>query len=152
MLETKSDDKREVPMNEAVKDALIKVRKNPKSPYVFCYKNGEVFKDIRKSFWTALGKSDIKDFRFHDLRHSAASHLVMAGIDLNTVREILGHKTIEMTLRYAHLSPSHKKRAVDVLGHSIGMQKAPKHLEMVPIWSPEQKSKSDQVIEQYANT
>ena len=148
LLETKSDEKREVPMNEAVKDALIKVRKNPKSPYVFCYKNGEPVKDIRKTFWTALKKSDIKDFRFHDLRHSAASHLVMAGIDLNTVREILGHKTIEMTLRYAHLSPNHKKRAVDVLGVSIGLQPAPKSLLPVPVWSPEGNSGNGQDAEE----
>jgi integrase len=152
LLETKSDEKREVPMNEAVKDALIKVRRNPKSPYVFCYKNGEQVKDIRKSFWTALKKSGIKDFRFHDLRHSAASHLVMAGIDLNTVREILGHKTIEMTLRYAHLSPNHKKKAVDVLGESIGMQKPLKSFEIVPIWSPEQKLENSKSDTKYANT
>ena len=152
LLETKSDEKREVPMNEAVKDALIKVRKNPKSPYIFCYKNGEQVKDIRKSFWTALKKSGIKDFRFHDLRHSAASHLVMAGIDLNTVREILGHKTIEMTLRYAHLSPNHKKHAVDVLGQSIGLQKVSTSSEIVPIWSPEEKIEKEQIVNNNINT
>ncbi len=151
LLETKSDEKREVPMNESVKDALIKVRKNPKSPYIFCYKNGKQVKDIRKSFWTALRKSDIKDFRFHDLRHCAASHLVMAGIDLNTVREILGHKTIEMTLRYAHLSPNHKKRAVDILGQSIGLQTAPRSPAPVPIWSPEPKSENESSVNKYAN-
>ena len=120
-------------MNEVVKNELIKVRKNRKSPYIFCHPNGERVKDIRKSFWTALKKSGIKDFRFHDLRHTAASQLVMAGVDLNTVREILGHNTIEMTLRYAHLSPNHKKRAVDVLGESIGLQAVPKSLDLVPI-------------------
>ena len=146
LLETKSDQKREVPMNEAVKAELFKVRRNPKSPYIFCYKNGERIKDIRKSFWTALKKSGIKDFRFHDLRHSAASHLVMAGIDLNTVREILGHKTIEMTLRYAHLSPNHKKRAVDVLGESIGMQKAPKSSETDPYGPQRQELKLVKVL------
>jgi len=133
LLETKSGEKREVPMNEVVKNELIKVRKHPKSPYIFCHPNGERVKDIRKSFWTALKKSDIKDFRFHNLRHTAASQLVMAGVDLNTVREILGHNTIEMTLRYAHLSPNHKKRAVDVLGESIGLQEAPKSVDLVPI-------------------
>jgi len=133
LLETKSGEKREVPMNEVVKHELIKVRKHPKSPYIFCHPNGERVRDIRKSFWTALKKSGIKDFRFHDLRHTAASQLVMAGVDLNTVREILGHNTIEMTLRYAHLSPNHKKRAVDVLGESIGLAEKPKALDLVPI-------------------
>lgn len=108
MLETKSGEKREVPMNELVKN-------------------------IRKSFWTALKKSGIKDFHFHDLRYTAASQQVMAGVDLNTVREILGHNSIEMTIRYAHLSPNHKKRAVDILGESFGLQEVSKNLDLVPV-------------------
>jgi len=57
----------------------------------------------------------IADFRFHDLRHTFASQLLMAGVDLATERELLGHKTLTMTLRYSHLAPSHKVRAVNIL-------------------------------------
>jgi len=64
---------------------------------------------------TKLERRCIEDFRFHDLRHTAASHMIMAGVDIVTIKEILGHKTLTMTLRYAHLAPSHKKKAVEAL-------------------------------------
>ena len=116
---TKNGKRREIPINDQVKAALIKIQ-NPKNEYVFCREDGSLIRDIRKPFFTALKKSGIINFRWHDLRHTAASHLVMAGIDLNTVRELLGHSSLEMTLRYAHLSPNHKKRAVDVLSQHLG--------------------------------
>jgi len=119
LLNTKNGEKREVPMNEIVQKTLIGVRKNPESQYIFCNKDGKPYGDIKKSFFTAITKSDIVDFHFHDLRHTFASQLVMSGIDLNTVRELLGHKSLEMTLRYSHLSPDHKKRAVDILSRNL---------------------------------
>ena len=54
-------------------------------------------------------------FGFTICRHTFASHLVMAGIDLTSVKELLGHKDIKMTLRYSHLAPGHKRKAVQVL-------------------------------------
>ena len=81
------------------------------------------------SFFTALDNSAITNFHFNDLRHTFASHLVMGGIDVNTVRELLGHKSLVMTLRYSYLSPNHKKSAVDLLGK-----------QMESIWNVESKS------------
>jgi integrase len=75
-----------------------------------------------KAFSTSLKNSGIKDFRFHDLRHTFASQLIMAGVDLNTVRELLGHADITMTLRFSHLAPSYKQRAVDMLVGKPGFE------------------------------
>jgi integrase len=123
---SKSGEKREIPINEAVKRAFINIRKHPDSSYVFYKLGGNPRRDIRKTFLQALKKSGIVGFRFHDLRHTFASQLVMSGVDLNTVRELLGHKTIQMTLRYSHLSCDHKKRAVDALSRQIDTYKTPK--------------------------
>ncbi len=78
---------------------------------------GSVFgvASIKSSWETLLAASKIENFRFHDLRHHFASKLVMAGVDLNTVRELLGHADLSMTLRYAHLAPEHLAAAVEKL-------------------------------------
>jgi len=69
-----------------------------------------------KSAWLKLARSaSLQNFRFHDLRHTFASKLVQRGVDLNTVRELLGHADIKMVLRYAHLAPEHTAMAVEKL-------------------------------------
>ena len=128
LLDTKNGEKREVQINENVKKTLISVPKNAVSPYIFCKEDGSPYKDVRKYFDTVLKRCGIINFRFHDLRHTFCSQLVMAGIDIKTVQELVGHKSITMTLRYSHLSPDHKKRALDILGNRIStkMTQTPK--------------------------
>jgi integrase len=121
---TKNGERREIPINRTLRDTLKQVVRHISSPYVFVDANGNRYKDIRRSFKSALRKAGIKDFRFHDLRHCFASHLVMAGVDLTTVKELLGHKTLTMTLRYAHLAPSHKVKAVSILEDALGQRSA----------------------------
>ncbi|TKW61108.1 MAG: site-specific integrase [Blastochloris viridis] len=74
---------------------------------------------IRKAWENARDKSGIKDFRFHDLRHSAASYLAMNGATLLEIADVLGHKTLQMVKRYSHLSESHTSTVVSKMNDSI---------------------------------
>lgn len=87
---------------------------------------------IRTAFETAMTRAGLKGFRFHDLRHTAASHLVMRGASLADVKEVLGHADLKMTLRYAHLSPAHLRGAVDRLDGLTPIPKAVSELDPVP--------------------
>ena len=69
----------------------------------------------REWFANACEEAKIKGVTWHILRHTFASRLVMAGVDLPTVKELMGHKTIQMTMRYAHLAPAHKLNALEKL-------------------------------------
>jgi integrase len=80
---------------------------------------------LRNAFDTAYRKAGIRDFHFHDLRHTAASHMAMIGVDIMAIRQILGHKTIQMTLRYSYLSPGHLRTAVAALGKALTSQTDP---------------------------
>lgn len=71
--------------------------------------------DVKRAFDDALTNAEIEDFRFHDLRHTFASYLVMNGVDIKTVQELLGHASLTMTMKYAHLAPDHRARAIKIL-------------------------------------
>jgi integrase len=110
----KSGRSRRVPLNvEALKTLSVWKPANAQaSDYVFPGVDGARLTDIKTAWAPLLKTAKITGFRFHDTRHHFASRLVMKGVDLNTVRELLGHADIKMTLRYAHLAPEHKAAAV----------------------------------------
>jgi site-specific recombinase XerD len=112
----KNGESRSVPMNDVLTTTLQKIRMNKiATGPVFCNRNGMPYRSFRTAFEHAVRQADIMNLRFHDLRHTFASRLVMGGVDLPTVQALMGHKEISMTLRYTHLSSDHKQRAVRVL-------------------------------------
>ena len=109
----KSGQTRHIPLNEEAQQAIECWRiKRSETCWVFPGIAGQQLTTIHTAWRGILKAAGISDFRWHDLRHHFASRLVMAGVDLNTIRELLGHSDLEMTLRYAHLSPDHKAEAV----------------------------------------
>ena len=112
----KNGERRSVPMNNILTETLKAIRIDGLSDgVIFRSQKGTPYRSFRTSFERAVKKAGITDFTFHDLRHTFASRLVMAGVDLPTVKELMGHKHIAMTLRYVHLSSDHKQRVVDTL-------------------------------------
>ena len=83
--------------------------------WVFSDLDGSRIGSVKRSFATACRNAGIADFRFHDLRHTCAAWLVQLGVPLMDVRDVLGHSTVKMTERYAHLSPAQTRAAVSVL-------------------------------------
>jgi len=114
---SKNKKARHIPLNQQAIETLLswKNQTSVSNGIVFFSKNGLKLDNIKKSWGKLLQETQINDFVFHDLRHTFASKLVMAGVDLNTVRELLGHADIKMTLRYTHLAPEHKASAVALL-------------------------------------
>ncbi|MGH9685256.1 MAG: tyrosine-type recombinase/integrase [Candidatus Acidiferrales bacterium] len=103
-----------VEMNSAALRAIEKLyRRSNGSQFVCPEAQWDGQRDWRRWFEEAIGKAEIDDFTWHDLRHTFASRLVMAGVDIRTVQELLGHKSILQTMRYAHLAPSHRLAAVE---------------------------------------
>ncbi|MBW8189671.1 site-specific integrase [Neiella marina] len=112
----KSGKGRHIPLNLTVLEMLKDWRKQTSSEtYVFEGAEGKPLTDIKKGWAGVVKQAELVEFNFHDLRHHFASKLVMKGVDLNTVRELLGHADMKMTLRYAHLAPEHKAAAVSLL-------------------------------------
>lgn len=112
----KSGKTRHVPLNtEALASLKAWHKQTGARTLIFPSRANRPFDNVKRAWAGVLKNARIEKFRWHDLRHHFASRLVMAGVDLNTVRELLGHSDIKMTLRYAHLAPEHKAAAVEKL-------------------------------------
>lgn len=120
---TKSGKPRQVPMNATAvgvirRRAAWRAEHAPESPWVFTRPAGGPVKSLRNGFEQAAIKAGLDDLRIHDLRHTAASWLVTDGVPLEVVKELLGHSSITMTERYAHLAPHRVREAVNRLSHN----------------------------------
>ena len=112
----KSGRSREVPLNETARAALTRWR-HLRGPFVFCKDDGRMLTrhEADTVLRRAQRRAQLGGFSWHALRHTFASHLVMRGVPLKSVQELLGHASIEMTMRYAHLSPAINRDAVRAL-------------------------------------
>ncbi|MBK0399068.1 site-specific integrase [Limibaculum sp. M0105] len=113
--ETKNGERRSAALLKPVKLALTELREKRLDPkaLVFPSRIGSSPANIMKAWYAAVHQADIADFKFHDLRHTAASYLAMDGASLPEIGAVLGHKTPQMTKRYAHFSDAHTRRVVE---------------------------------------
>ncbi len=110
LVDTKSGEGREIPINSTLERMFKEMPHSIESIYVYTDRDGKPYKGVKRSYNTALRNAEIYGATFHTLRHTFASQLVMAGVDLASVQELLGHKSLNMTLRYSHLAPEHKTK------------------------------------------
>ena len=113
----KSGKGRQIPINDRLVEVLKELRRRGhlKSEFVFCDSQGRRLYEVKRSFASACRRAGVEGFRFHDLRHTFASRLVMRGASLKAVQELLGYADLKMTMRYAHLSHEHLKDSVNLL-------------------------------------
>ncbi|OFZ15285.1 MAG: hypothetical protein A2X86_08155 [Bdellovibrionales bacterium GWA2_49_15] len=140
---TKTGRRRVVPMNDQVKSLLLAMYGQKKSEFVFEEDDGTPINPhhVYRAFTKAQEKATLeRHFRFHDLRHTFASHFMMNGGNIYDLQKILGHTQIEMTMRYAHLSPDHLAEAINVV--SLGIETTG---EVVDLWQARKKSRESVV-------
>ncbi|KWA79527.1 hypothetical protein WL30_32650 [Burkholderia ubonensis] len=116
---SKSGKTRHIPLNDEALTAMRAWLEQTSTELVFPNPDGERLTTTKTAWLKLLKDAEITQFRWHDMRHHFASRLVMAGVDLNTVRELLGHADLKMTLRYAHLAPEYKAAAVAKLSKPV---------------------------------
>jgi integrase len=109
----KNHETRVVPINSILWEALCRLKEHSTGEFVFINCHGDPLRDIKTPFATACRRAKIADVSPHVLRHTFASRLAMAGVDIRTIQDLGGWKKIEMVMRYSHLSPGHKAEAVE---------------------------------------
>jgi len=126
LYKTKNGDTRVVPLVGLASELLQKHGKvrNLKNPYVFPGRSSQGQPAVhinfpRRAWETAVTKAEIEDFHFHDCRHSAASELAMNGASLHEIAAVLGHRTLAMVQRYAHLSEQHTTSVVERMNKAV---------------------------------
>jgi site-specific recombinase XerD len=104
--------------------AAFKAQRHLRGPLVFCADDGRMLvkTECKHPLWRACKRAGLRRIGWHVLRHSFASHLVMRGVPLKVVQELMGHATVEMSMRYAHLSPNVPRDAVRVLDAGVAPQ------------------------------
>ena len=114
--EPKSGKGRDVPLSDDAV-AAFKTQRHLRGPLVFCDQDGTMLvkTECKWPLWRACQRAGLRRISWHVLRHSFASHLAMRGVPLKVVQELLGHATMDMTMRYAHLSPNIPREAVKAL-------------------------------------
>src|SRR5947207_5189511 len=131
--DSKNGESRHVPMDATLSALFRAYPQRPGTDLVFSSRCGGHIVDVRMGFLNSCKRASLTDLHFHDLRHTFASQFVMAGGDLYILKEILGHKSITMTTRYAHLSPTYKIKAIDRMNTVwAGAQPQPSTSEMLP--------------------
>ncbi|MFW9875871.1 MAG: site-specific integrase, partial [Candidatus Thorarchaeota archaeon] len=119
---TKNNERRQIPLTGKALQMLqeLQNKHNLFTQLLFPSKiNYNIPVDIRSAWEYALKKAKIKDFRFHDLRHSCASYLAMNGSSILEIAAVLGHKTLQMAKRYSHLSDNHLSDVVSKMNEKI---------------------------------
>jgi integrase len=120
---TKNNERRMIPINDTLYQVLKSLPVHLHAEKIFPDINGNM---VTVTFERACKRAGIKDFRFHDLRHTFASYLTMGGGNLKTVQTLLGHKDLRMTMRYSHLSPEYLREAVQNLDKSLTLKEGVK--------------------------